>query len=354
MEFNKRYLFTPLVTAPLHPSEQVLLYLKPSKLFTMKKLSISLLCVFCTVFSIQAQLYMDSGGDVKIGTHTGDPVYKLETYGSAFFSGGTTSNGLILTSSGTHASLQPKTTNTGYLGKSEAKYWVAYSNYVYYNILSDFSDLSIKENIRSIESPLSSICQIRGIQYDLKADYFKNSPEEKMEELIESGQNKYGVVAQELNEILPDLVMFNEDAQLLAVNYVGLIPILVEAIKEQQTQIDDLKMAVSSSGSLKGAAVIDNSLFDESGEIELTSLFQNSPNPFTEETTIKYFINENISSATIYVYDMTGKQLRNYKLQPIGNGEITINGGELDSGMYMYSLVADGQLIGTKQMVLTD
>ncbi len=107
---------------------------------------------------------------------------------------------------------------------------------------------------------------------------------------------------------------------------------------------------LSASPGLKGAAVTD---FQDQMDIN-TELFQNSPNPFTEETTIKYFLNENISSATIYVYDMTGKQLRNYKLQPIGSGEIIINGGDLDSGMYMYSLVADGQLIGTKQMLLTN
>jgi len=300
------------------------------------------------------QLEMDSGGDVKIGLSTGNPYYKLEVYGSSFFSGGTTSNGMYLMNSGTHAVLRPKSTNTGYLGKSEANFFVTRTNYLYVDNLVDYSDLSIKENIKNIDSPLFLLCQVRGVTYDLKQDYFKNTPQDNMDLAVASGQNKYGVIAQELKEIFPDMVILDEETQLYAVKYMSFIPVLIEAIKEQQNQIDDLKQLVAASaGSLKGASV-ESSMNEVSDEMKLTSLFQNHPNPFTQETIVSYYLSEDTRSASLFVYDMTGKQLKNYKLSQNGSGEIVISGGELDAGLYMYSLVADGQLIGTKQMVLTE
>jgi len=301
------------------------------------------------------QLELDSGGDVAIGTIAGSPNYKFEVYGTSFFTGGTASNGIYLINAGTHASLRPKSTNTGYLGKSEAKFWVTYTNYLYYDNLIDFSDLSIKENIKNIDSPLSLLCQVRGVTYDLKQDYYKNTPQDNMDLAVASGKNKYGVIAQELKEIFPDMVILNEETQLYGVKYMSFIPVLIEAIKEQQNQIDDLKQLVAaSSESLKGAVVESSSITEVSDEAELTSLFQNHPNPFTEETTISYYLSENTSSATLFIYNMTGKQLRSYDLGHEGSGELSISGGEFDAGIYNYSLVADGQLIGTKQMLLTD
>jgi len=51
---------------------------------------------------------------------------------------------------------------------------------------------------------------------------------------------------------------------------------------------------------------------------------------------------------------MNGTQLKSIELHPKGNGSITINGGEFNAGMYIYTLIADGQVIDTKQMILTD
>lgn len=51
---------------------------------------------------------------------------------------------------------------------------------------------------------------------------------------------------------------------------------------------------------------------------------------------------------------MNGKQLRNIELQQRGHGDVTIQGGELEAGMYMYALIVDGKLVDTKQMVLTE
>ena len=53
--------------------------------------------------------------------------------------------------------------------------------------------------------------------------------------------NQFGLIAQQLEEILPDLVHTNNTDGFKNINYTGLIPILIQAIQDQQKQINDLK-----------------------------------------------------------------------------------------------------------------
>lgn len=50
---------------------------------------------------------------------------------------------------------------------------------------------------------------------------------------------------------------------------------------------------------------------------------------------------------------MQGRQVDSYPVYQFGHGSITIEGGLLNPGMYMYTLVADGQEVDTKKMILT-
>jgi hypothetical protein len=51
---------------------------------------------------------------------------------------------------------------------------------------------------------------------------------------------------------------------------------------------------------------------------------------------------------------MQGKQISHYPVYERGNGSITITGGTLEPGMYMYALIADGKEVDTKRMILTE
>ena len=57
------------------------------------------------------------------------------------------------------------------------------------------------------------------------------------------GKQKIGVLAQEIKEVFPELVS-EDDNEMLAVNYQGLVPVLINALKEQQSEIDELKEMV--------------------------------------------------------------------------------------------------------------
>ena len=81
-------------------------------------------------------------------------------------------------------------------------------------------------------------------------------------------------------------------------------------------------------------------------------LYQNTPNPFDENTVVRYVLPEGTQRASILIYNMNGEELMTYDhLQ--GNSELEINGGILKAGMYLYSLIADGKEVDTKRMILT-
>jgi hypothetical protein len=89
------------------------------------------------------------------------------------------------------------------------------------------SDARLKANITSLGNTLSKLLLMDGKSYTLKSD-----------ESVE----KIGLLAQEIQKIFPELVkQSGDDKGTLSVNYQGLIPILINAIKEQQKQIEDLK-----------------------------------------------------------------------------------------------------------------
>jgi hypothetical protein len=84
-----------------------------------------------------------------------------------------------------------------------------------------------------------------------------------------------------------------------------------------------------------------------------STLEQNTPNPFTSETVIRYNVSSLKSEAYIGIYSIKGELLSRFNISSSGKGNVTINGGELPAGIYMYSLVIDGVKIDTKKMVLS-
>ncbi|MDX2072148.1 MAG: tail fiber domain-containing protein [Haliscomenobacter sp.] len=129
--------------------------------------------------------------------------------------------------------------------------------------VSTFSDIRLKKNILKIDSSLSILKKLNGIRYDFtpavnskyRADLDKLSPSgEKEKKALEDAKksidkasapvtDQYGLSAQEVQKILPSIVSTSEDGY-LAVNYTALIPILIEAVKSQQKQIEDLQKEV--------------------------------------------------------------------------------------------------------------
>jgi hypothetical protein len=104
------------------------------------------------------------------------------------------------------------------------------------------SDIRFKENIVPIENALDKISKISGNTYDWKA-------ENKAEHGYEG--NDVGVIAQEIEAVLPQLVQTRESG-FKAVKYDKLVALLIEGIKEQQTQIHSLTIEIEKLKESKG------------------------------------------------------------------------------------------------------
>lgn len=89
------------------------------------------------------------------------------------------------------------------------------------------SDARLKANIVSLGSTLAKLLLIDGKSYTMKKD----------------GKQKIGVLAQDIQKVFPELVT-TDDKDMLAVNYQGLVPVLINAIKEQDDKISRLENLV--------------------------------------------------------------------------------------------------------------
>ena len=89
------------------------------------------------------------------------------------------------------------------------------------------SDATLKQNINPIQDPLSLLNSINGVTFDWK----------------DTAKSSVGLIAQEVEKIFPELVSTNKQGK--AVNYNGIIGLLVECIKQQQVEINELKNSTS-------------------------------------------------------------------------------------------------------------
>ena len=80
-------------------------------------------------------------------------------------------------------------------------------------------------------------------------------------------------------------------------------------------------------------------------------LNQNVPNPFAEQTSISYFITDDVKKAQIFFYDNKGTILKIVDINEKGEGQLNVFAADLSSGNYSYTLIADGKVVQTKTMV---
>jgi hypothetical protein len=121
-------------------------------------------------------------------------------------------------------------TSTGALvvsgGLGVAKNIFSGGNIVASGTVTANSDIKLKENVITIESALEKVLSLRGVEYDRK----------------DSGEHQIGVIAQEVEKIIPEVVYGDE---IKSVAYGNLVGLLIEAIKEQQKEIEELKKTIN-------------------------------------------------------------------------------------------------------------
>lgn len=161
---------------------------------------------------------------------------------------------------------------------------------------------------------------------------------------------RYGFIAQQVEEVLPELVHTDKDGYKY-VDYIGVIPLLVNAVQELRAELAEVKGGEPQKSPARApqAAGLD----DVADGLAVPALYQNTPNPFTADTHIRYCLPESVQQADLYIYDMQGKQVKRITVSDRGESAVTIHGSELQAGMYIYALIADGQEVDSKRMILT-
>lgn len=168
----------------------------------------------------------------------------------------------------------------------------------------------------------------------------------------QSQKSHYTIAVEQLEKAFPDLVYEQKDGK-KSINYMEMIPLLVQSINELHAQIKEQQVVINSltdNDELKKAPAVTGLKLPAATSQAV--LYQNTPNPFTERTEIRFSLPDGTASAAICIFDMSGKMLRQI---PISSGmqSVTVAGYELSAGMYLYSLVVGGQEVDTKRMILS-
>lgn len=255
------------------------------------------------------------------------------------------------------------------------------------------SDSTLKDNIQSLSNASSIINQLDAVTFDFKQNG-------QYERLNLPDVNQYGFIAQDVEQILPELVsdvvtpavydsIGNEiypSMSYKGLNYEAFIPILAQGFKEQTARVDSLSQEIATRDSLLNdvndrltqlenclsnllplLCQINNSAIyqnDDQSQSELIHtlnlelfdgenivLEQNIPNPFAERTVINYYLPESVRDAKIIFYSQEGRMINEMNITERGNGRVNVYGADLSRGIYSYTLICDGQVIATKKMV---
>ena len=345
----------------------------------MKEKIILFAAAVCCAMCANAQIKVTSNGYVGIGTTSPTQKIHANLVGEKVrlqFSGW---QSIYMDNSGLCESpcIYPSYDWYLQLGREDYKIGTIFASGIHTDVLWNHSDSTYKCNYKKLNREQDKFKRLKPYKYNFTNEYISKIPEKERPKF---NRGHFGFKAQEIAQIYPELTYKDDSTGKYSVNYIGFIPILVEMVQELQSTVDaqsakikELEAALNNSrfieprGTKKRAVAPiiesedadetdDNTIAEpESIETEATTnafLFQNTPNPFTAETEIKYFVPVNADNAVIYVFSLNGNLLLTKPITQLGNGSVIINGQELEAGMYIYTLAVDGQEVDSKRMIL--
>jgi hypothetical protein len=254
---------------------------------------------------------------------------------------------------------------------------------------SDFirtgSDSRYKLNVASVGNALDKVRQLDGVYFDYDTATY---PEKNF-----AAGRHIGVIAQNVDTVLHEAVSQDADGY-YSVAYEEMIPVLINAIKEQQGMIDgilatndslrgrvgDLESSLSSLESrvtvLEGGGSMIRpdggnesdrfegrtpwqesmsapSAVEQSETASRIRLGQNDPNPFDGTTSISYSVPKGLGNAEMVIVEAaTGRIVRTVALGGEESGTVVVAAHDLpSSGLYLYSIRSGGALVGPRKML---
>ncbi len=290
-----------------------------------------------------------------IGTNMGHITFGFGNYANI---AGNSANGTLRLHARSKFALILGTSNTAGLT------WTSTNNAITstYNIKAPSflttSDSRLKKNIEYLNDYYVGLLKVNPVSYNLTSSTEESYAEDlaKKNSVVNGTDDSkerlhFGFIAQEIQKIYPNLVVEDEEG-MLAIDYTGFIPLLVEAYKELSGKVKEQEEIIESILGQQGPSFMPASV---NGLVDTkASLKQNKPNPFNTTTTIECSVPQSVASAFICIYDLQGKQVHRIDIRERGDIVNVIDASYFAPGMYIYSLIADGVEIDSKRMIITD
>lgn len=201
----------------------------------------------------------------------------------------------------------------------------------------------------SVQSPLSKLSGITGVSYTVEQQTGGVSTMSAGSTSAQPRQ-RLGLLAEEVEVGVPEAVVTLDDGT-KGISYSDLVVTLIDAVNELNAKVTELEEQIAEA---RNAAPEARAVAGDVATAEATTYVeQNAPNPFDSETVIRYGLADDVSEACLCIYDLQGKQVKRIDLAD-RQGQVVIAASELSAGMYIYSLIADGQEVDSHRMILTD
>jgi len=182
-----------------------------------------------TVGALNASNSTGSTGQYLESTGTGTRWTTVTASASASSAGGATLSDNTSTNATYYPTLSSATSGsytTAVISSTKLTFNPSTGNFSATQFTS-LSDKTLKTNIRPIENSVALVQRLQGVRFDW----------------LENNKPSLGLIAQEVEEVIPELV--ETDNGIKSVSYSNMIGVLIEAIKEQQKQIEELKTEIS-------------------------------------------------------------------------------------------------------------
>jgi hypothetical protein len=210
---------------------------------------------------------------------------------------------------------------------------------------STVSDERLKTNIKPMDTMLSKIMQLKPSSYQ-----FKNTTDKQVYN---------GFIAQDVMKLFPGMVAHtvnperNWDVYTMNYSQFGVLAIkgiqeLAPVIEEQKEKIASLEERLTKLESVI-ASLTETKNVNISDANTNASLEQNKPNPFNNNTIIRYNISKG-ATGKINIYNQTGKIVKTVDANE--SGQLNLSAQNLIAGTYTYSLMINGKIISSKQMIV--
>lgn len=192
-------------------------------------------------------------------------------------------------------------------------------------LMSDINDLSSKRGYQGIMGLLP-------VEYVIR------------QEETSTATPAFGLLADEVQLVYPELVRVDSLGN-KQVDYAGLIPLLIQTVQHLSAEVGVLQQTLEN---VRANIAANNT----SGLAEEGFFGQEACVAIDGRCEIAYSLPETTREAMLYIYGISGKMVGSYALEGRGNGKLTVDTSRFGKGSYIYTLIADGRSVASRQMIV--